>query len=214
MISLCVAWFWVCEVPVRLPRAVSCGDPAVLQWEWLSLMLPFGFTFFLIIFFCFVYFACFLYVFQLWSLRAPLNHLYFQSLFSPLLAQSCHRGRFSCLKIKGLCWGVESCGQTSLGLKFQWRLLIDTALRLSWIWPCPWSKEASSLECAELGKSQVPAQLHVHEHLGSTCGTEWVQLSSGIEKLFVLLPGTSTLNTEYLTWIFSFLIFLPLIQPY
>lgn len=101
---------------MRLPRAVSCGDPAVLQWEWLSLMLPFGFTFFLIIFFCFVYFACFLYVFQLWSLRAPLNHLYFQSLFSPLLAQSCHRGRFNCLKIKGLCWGVESCGQTSLGL--------------------------------------------------------------------------------------------------
>lgn len=42
MVSVCTAGFWVPEVSVRLPRAVSCGDPAVLpweQWEWLSLML-------------------------------------------------------------------------------------------------------------------------------------------------------------------------------
>lgn len=56
MISVCMAWLCVPEVSVRLPRAVSCGDPAVLpweQWEWLSLILPFGFTFFLILFlFC------------------------------------------------------------------------------------------------------------------------------------------------------------------
>lgn len=104
---------------MRLPRAVSCGDPAVLpwqQWEWLSLMLPFGFTFFLRFFlFCLL---CLL------PVRVPalepessMKSLALPEPFFPFLAQSCHM--FSCSKSKGLCWGVESCGHTAPGLKFQ-----------------------------------------------------------------------------------------------
>lgn len=142
----------------------SCPAPGAMGGALPDAAFQFHFLF-LIFFFFFVYFACFLYVFQLWNLKAPWSHLHFQSLVFPSLAPSCHGGRFNCLKIKGLRWGVQSCGQTSPGLKFQWELLTDTALRLSWVWPCPWSEEASSLECAELGKSRVPAQLPVHEHL-------------------------------------------------
>lgn len=108
-----LAWFWILEVSVRLPRAVSCGHPAVLPGSngrgspWCSLLVSLSFYFFFFFLFCLL---CLL------PVRIPalepesfMKSLALPEPFFPFLAQS-YMGRFNCLKIKGLCWDVESCG--------------------------------------------------------------------------------------------------------
>lgn len=137
-----ITWFCILRgLSLLMTEATSRGGSCVLspeRWVQLSLPPPFGFTLVFSFYFLFVCLLCFLYMFCLWRLKVQWSHLHTQSLISHFLAPAFCKGRFSCLKRKTLPCGVESCGQTSFGWRFQPGLLRDT--QLSWIWLFPWAR--------------------------------------------------------------------------
>lgn len=146
-----------CPVVIQLscPGSNGSGSP------WCSFWFHFLFIFFSFLFTLLT--SCTCSSFGAWKLHEVTCTSSTSRAFFSLLASMVPHGQVKLFKNQEFmlgCWKLWSPG-----LKSQWGLLTDPALRLCWVWLCPCSKEDSSLECAELGWSQVPAQLHGHEHL-------------------------------------------------